>query len=292
MAVTSVCDREKTDAAHGKEAPPASAARTRLFLVERSGRSFAPIPKVFVQNPDTRAKPERHGPLADFVRRGDKRGLVSFLLLHTIISSGDHDDGWSSTLHLLVWARALDTVSTATGASATSAATKVLARLVDRHLVGRRRSGRERKVTITLLSADGSGRPYTRPVGATQADRFIRLNHQFWNAQWDQELTLPAIAMLLVALHEKPGFTLPTEHMPTWYGWSADTAERGLHELADNGLLHIGKEIYTDPISPTGVSSKNVYTVCRPSTLPLSTATPEHAQRYDDEQHRLATRMG
>lgn len=254
----------QTDPDNGSPAPPATAADTQTFLIERSGRSFAPIPKAFIQNPDTKAKPGRRAPLADFVRRGDKRALLALLMLHTIISSGDHDDGWSTTLHLKVWARALDTTATATGASATSAATKILTRLVDRHLIERRRTGRERKVTITLLSADGAGQPYTRPTGATQADRFIRLNHQFWTEGWAQRLTLPAIAMLLVALHEKPGFNLPTEHMPTWYGWSPDTAERGLRELEEHGLVHIGKQIYTDPVSPTGVSSKNVYTVLPP----------------------------
>ncbi len=248
----------------GSPAVPATAADTQTFLIERSGRSFAPIPKAFIQNPDPKAKPDRRAPLADFVRRGDKRALLAVLMLHTIISSGDHDDGWSTTLHLKVWARALDTTATATGASATSAATKILSRLVDRHLIERRRTGRERKVTITLLSADGTGQPYARPTGATQADRFIRLNHQFWTEGWAQRLTLPAIAMLLVALHEKPGFNLPTEHMPTWYGWSPDTAERGLRELEEHGLVHIGKQIYTDPVSPTGVSSKNIYTVLPP----------------------------
>ncbi|MGL5861315.1 MAG: hypothetical protein ACRCY9_08675 [Phycicoccus sp.] len=254
----------KNDPDGDGSAPPATAIQTRAFLVERSGRSFAPIPKAFIQNPDRKATPDRSAPLASFVRRGDKRGLTALLLLHTTISSGDHADGWSSTLHLQVWARALDTVATASGASATSAATKILARLVERRLIERRRAGRERKITITLLSADGSGEPYTRPTGATPADRFIRLNHQFWADDWAQTLTLPAIAMLLVALHEKPGFTLPTEHMPRWYGWSADTAERGLHELRERGLIHIGKQVYTDPISPSGVSSKNIYTAQAP----------------------------
>ena len=242
---------------------PATAAETRAFLVQRSGRTFAPIPKVFIQNPDTKLK-NRQAPLAEFVRRGDKRGLLAFLLLHTIISSGDHEDGWSSTLHLKVWARALDTVSTATGASATSAATKILSRLVARGLVARNRTGRERKVTITLLSADGRGEPYVRPVGATREDLFIRLAHTFWDEHWDSKLSLPAIAMLLVALHEKPGFALPTEHMPAWYGWSADSAERGLGELADHGLLQIRKQAYKDPVSPSGRSIRNLYTVLPP----------------------------
>jgi len=30
---------------------------------------------------------------------------------------------------------------------------------------------------------------------------------------------------------------LPTERVPEWYGWSADTAERGLATLEEAGLL-------------------------------------------------------
>ncbi len=104
----------------------------------------------------------------------------------------------------------------------------------------------------------------SRRQGANEADRFVRLNHPFWTQRWDQKLSLPALAMLLVALHSKPNFTLATEHVPDWYGWSADTAERGFHELDTHGLLKIRKRIYTDPISPTGVSSKNVYTLLAP----------------------------
>lgn len=249
----------KTEAASGSGSGtvPATARDTRDYLILRAGRPFAPVPNVFVQTPSkSGSKP---GPLAEFVRNGDKRGLLAFLLLHTIISSGDRDDGWSSTLDLRLWARALGTVETAEAGSASSAATKILGRLVDRHLVTRRRSGRQRAVTITLLKGDGTNTPYTRPQGKSPEDRFLRLTTEFWNSDWDQNLTLPAIAMLLVALKEKPEFTLPTEHMPAWYGWSADTAERGFKELRDAGLLDVVQEQFTNPLSPTGLSTRNIY---------------------------------
>lgn len=258
-------ERSQGDARQHTAAEPADASATRNFLLERSGRSFAPVPKVFVQRPREIAGDQgRHGPLADFVRRRDKRGLLAFLLLHSIISSGDGQGGWSATHHLQVWARALNTVSTASGTSATSAATKVLTRLVERNLIARRRQGRERQVTVTLLSADGTGAPYVRPRGTAPESRFLRLNDAFWTEGWDEQLSLPAVAMLLVALHEKPDFSLPTEHVPDWYGWSADTAERGFRELRDHGLISVTKHIYSDPISPTGLSSRNIYCVRPP----------------------------
>ena len=169
------------------------------------------------------------------------------------------DDGWSSTLDLRLWARALGTVETAEAGSASSAATKILGRLVDRGLVTRRRSGRQRAVTVALLKGDGTNTPYTRPQGKSPEDRFLRLTTEFWNGDWDQNLTLPAIAMLLVALKEKPEFTLPTEHMPAWYGWSADTAERGFKDLRDAGLLDEVQEQFANPLSPTGLSTRNIY---------------------------------
>ena len=195
----------KTEAASssGSGTVPATARDTREYLILRAGRPFAPVPNVFVQTPGKNGS--KPGPLAQFVRNGDKRGLLAFLLLHTIISSGDHGDGWSSTL------------------------------------------------------GDGTNTPYTRPQGKSPEDRFLRLTTEFWNGDWDQNLTLPAIAMLLVALKEKPEFTLPTEHMPAWYGWSADTAERGFKDLRDAGLLDVVQEQFANPLSPTGLSTRNIY---------------------------------
>ncbi len=63
-------------------------------------------------------------------------------------------------------------------------------------------------------------------------DRFFNLSHRFWTEDWHRQLDLPATAMLLVALCEPPGFELVTERVPDWYGWSGDTAERGLKTLA------------------------------------------------------------
>lgn len=246
----------------GSETIPATARDTRDHLILWAGRPFAPIPSVFIQTPTSSGS--KPGPLAEFVRNGDKRGLLAFLFLHTIISSGDHGDGWSSTLDLRLWARALGTVETAEASAASSAATKILGRLVDRKLVMRRRSGRQRAVTITLLKGDGTNTPYTRPQGKSVEDRFLRLTTEFWTGDWDQTLSLPAIAMLLVALKEKPEFTLPTEHMPAWYGWSADTAERGFNELRETGLLHVVHERFPNPLSPTGLSTRNIYKLQHP----------------------------
>lgn len=240
------------------DSTPANEDETRSFLLTRSKRTNAPLPKYFIQNPD-RKLTQRSAPLAEFVRNGDLRGLRALLFLHAIISNGDGDNGWSTTLPLAVWARVFDTTKTASGRSSSTSATKILTRLVDRDLVSRARTGRARTITVTLLRPDGSGAPFTRPDG--KVDKFIKLSNKFWTEGWHEKLDMAATAMLLVALHEKPGFELPTERMPAWYGWSADTAERGLKTLRDAGLLLVDKRIKKAPLSPTGATEVNIYTL-------------------------------
>ncbi len=46
-----------------------------------------------------------------------------------------------------------------------------------------------------------------------------------------ETLSLPGKAVLLIAHSLRPGFALPVEKAPEWYGISADTAQRGLAEL-------------------------------------------------------------
>lgn len=265
-----------TQPAHGGgdelAAEAATVTETRQALIDRTNRVFTPLAKSFIQNPD-RGATDRRSSLATFVNNGDQRGLLAFLMTHTAISSGHK--GWDTTLHLAVWARAFGTTQHATPASAKSAASKILSRLEERHLIERQQSGRPKRVKVTLLAPDGSGEPYTRPRGENSATRFIRLSHRFWTDGWDEELSLAATAMLLVALHEKPSFALATEHMPQWYGWSADTAERGLRELKDKNLLTVTQRSRKEPLSPTGRSIFNEYALRAPfdaATLNADTA--------------------
>lgn len=226
-------------------------------LLARSKRSFVPIDKSFVQLP--RGNEERNSMLARFIRNGDLRGLKAYLLIAASTSSSDENGEWYTTLPLQTWARAFGCFQHAGIDSGKAAATKILSRLQQRKLIKRERSGSGREVKVRLLSQDGSGGPYQRP-----RQRFLRLSYEFWRTGLDEEISLPALAMLLVVLGEKSYCRLPSERMPEWYGWSADTAERGLHELVERGLVSRISESISTPLSPTGFSKVNTYTVLPP----------------------------
>ncbi|TFV52494.1 hypothetical protein [Blastococcus sp. TF02A-35] len=268
----------------GSRAAPAEALAvaadekfTREFLLQRARRESTPIRQDFVQAP--RGGASRHGPLAAFVTGRDLRGLLAYLLAVGIISNGDRDDGWSTSLPIATWARALGLTRNATPASAATGVSKVFARLVDRKLIEKTRHGRERQIRVTLLREDGSGDPYVRPKGDT-GNKFLQLPHAFWNEGWHEKLDLPATAMLLVALHAKPVFPMPTEHMPQWYGWSADTAERGLKTLQDVGLLTKSSRWVKDAVSPIGAKNLTEYRLTGSfERVPTSKPKPKRAMK-------------
>lgn len=65
--------------------------------------------------------------------------------------------------------------------------------------------------------------------------------------------------MLLVALKENPGFALAAEKVPAWYGWSADTAQRGIDTLESEGLLTVTQRKRRDAFTRHGLTKVNYY---------------------------------
>jgi hypothetical protein len=240
----------------------ASVAQTREAILRRANRTAVPLRRVFVQKPRslvTEDSPERSGPLAWFVTTKNHRALHAYLFVLAATSSGGGAAGWSTTHPIRVWARAFGTTETAELTSASNAVSKLLGKLEDRALISRQRRGRERVIQVTLKREDGLGDDYTRPDGKLAADRFLKLPHEFWLDGWLDKLKLPGLAMLLVSLSEKHGFQMPTERMPQWYGWSADTAERGLAELEALGILRKVRNRRVEPLSASGFGIINTY---------------------------------
>lgn len=168
-----------------------------------------------------------------------------------------------------MWGRALGLATDADGGAA--AISKVWARLDDKHhLLSRGRHGRLSK--IVSLREDGSGLAYTYPTGASRDERYLKLPFEYWTnpAGWYQSMSLPAKAMLLVALTLRPGFVLPAERAPAWYGISSDTADRGLRELDRAGLIVRRATVKKAPQAPAGVTQELHCTLQDPFARPRS----------------------
>ena len=222
-----------------------------MTVLRSAKRQGVPIRKTFVQQGRGRAD-TKPGPLAGLVSRGDERGLDAYLLLHAAASAAPWDCTWPSE----TWVHLLDLTSSTTGDSAKAAVSKVFARLAKTHmLVDVGRVGR--RSSVVLLKEDGTGDSYTRPV--TGGDAWFTLPHSYFLKGYDQSLSLPAKAMLLVALHLKDDAWLPSEYAKEWFGISPTTARAGLAQLVEKGLLTETRRYIPDMKSPTLWAEKVSY---------------------------------
>lgn len=188
-----------------------------------------------------------------FVSRHDERGLDAYLFVHALASA----EPWNCDYPSGTWVRALGLAEAAEMASAKSAVSKVMKRLEDRLLIERGRVGRS--PSITLLREDGSGEPYDHPH--SRGENWLQLPYAYWTEHHYETLSLPARALLLVALSLPGGFPLPSERAPAWYGILADSTERGLRELRNEGLLDYDQNWIKNHRSDTGWIEQREYTL-------------------------------
>ena len=241
----------------------ASVLETREELLKRTNRNATPLRKAFVQAP--KGAKVREGPLAAFVKGRDRRGLLTYLFTLALTSSAN-EDGWASRRDSLVWARAIGFTEHAAENTARTSVWKAFGRLQERKLLMRGREGKKGRspvITTTLLREDGSGEPYTRPGINGDRSPYLQLPHRFWLDEHADTLDLPGLAMLLVLLAgpSKGVKGLRLERMQDWYGFSADTAARGIKELERSKLVTVSKERIKAPLAPLGWSEVNVYHV-------------------------------
>jgi hypothetical protein len=237
----------------GVSPPPAPLTQRETIedLLAKSGRGIVPIRNGFVQQ--GRGRSAGPGPLASFVTAHDMRALDAYLFLHALASA----EPWNCDYPAGTWVRALGLGSNATPVSARGTVSKIMKRLEERNLVKRERSGRY--ASVTLLCEDGSGGAYERPRSV--GDTWLRLPYAYWLENYFLTLSLPAKAMLLIALSLPDTFFLPSERVGNWYGISPDSAERGLRELREAALLHVNREWVRDQRSDTGWSERRSYTL-------------------------------
>lgn len=238
----------------------ANSRQTVAAMVERAGRDAVPIRREFVQIHEDDGT-RRPGPFHLFVSANDRFGLLLYLLLLTCASKAP----WDVRHHAGVWARALGADSDA-GRPRVS---KAWARLEDRQLVTRERS--KRLARVTPLQEDGSGASYTRPTSG-----FMSIKHALWlhgpvnekgrrlGKAWYEVLSLPELAVLVIAHMNADEFALPAERVPDWYGVSADTFQRGARGLEKHGLLDVSRRRKIAPLAPEGYTIENRYTLNPP----------------------------
>ena len=228
-------------------------------LLKRSARisGRTGIRNTFVQG-GTQKRPV-FGPLHHIVRNSDDQALDTFLLHRTLVSA----EPWTSgPIDAVIWARMLGAETDRDhGAALVS---RIWRRLDEKyHLISRARVGR--KAVYTSMREDGSGEPYTAPTGR-DGDNYFGLPFAYWTDEqaWYRTLSLPAKAMLLVGSTLKPGFILPGERVPEWYGISESTAQRGLHELREVGLLNRSISYKSTPLEKVPLTEVHHYTLVPP----------------------------
>lgn len=237
----------------------ADQAFTIRHYLSRSGREALPLHRRFLQRRVENNRPEA-GPLSAFVKRGRASALGQYLLMHAIASSGA-EGRYDVRLPASTWARANGAWIHPETGEVEAAALHLVSRnwrfLEQLKLVERERVGR--RARVWLLADDGSGADYERPADGRRGKKlepgdpgFFSLPYAYWYGGWHTTLSLPGTAMLLIGLSLGNGFQLPYGQMPAWYGISPSTAERGLDELHEHGLLHRELHRRPDPESRSG----------------------------------------
>lgn len=195
-------------------------------MLEASKRPsrMVPIRNAFVQRGRRGAR--LPGVLSEMVAAHDRSGLELFLL-HRMMASAEP---WDAGKDAGVWARALGLAESDDKMHA-ERVSRIFSRLEKKYQVISRDAAR-RGGKVTSLHEDGSEEPYTSPER-----HYFRLPFAYWTQDWYRSLDMPAKAVLLIGLSQKPGFVIPTGQVKAWYGISDDTWTSGVTTLRKKRLL-------------------------------------------------------
>lgn len=224
---------------------PQSSAELRASLLGDARRGYAMVRKIFVQQ--ARETGSRPSLLGDMVRRRQETALRLLLLALAL----EPLDGL--TLPPRRWAGML---SAEAKPCTTEQFFRAVRQLEEQQLITR--CGTGRLPGLVPLHEDGSGATYGRPnaAGVKGGKGFFIVPDQFWTSGLIDRLRLPGIAAFLVCLHDthqRSSFQVTLEKMPTWYGISERTAERGYNELAGQGILLTHPQTVPDRRAPSGI---------------------------------------
>ena len=229
---------------------PIGPHETRVRLLESARRQLVPIRRSFVELPATAGRPST---LAVLVKGRKARALDAELLLLGLEPILD-----KTPLHSSVWGRGLSPESgpLVSGQSMS----KTWAELAEYKLINR--DGRIKRLANVLpLREDGSGVAYTRPGKTAKGTTgYFALPTTYWTEGWDQKLTLPAKAMLLVLLSsttKRPTLNADYPEIARRFGISERTAGRGAAELKEHQLMGVHGQLVAAPRSPNGITTRH-----------------------------------
>lgn len=223
-------------------------AQTREHMTRLSARGYSQIRHVLVQLPE-RDKP-RASTLATMMHGRKHRALLLYLLLLTCWPWLEQQ---YKPLEGSVWIRAL----TAKGAPTWSASTlsRAWADLIELGLV---RKERENRLIRVVPRREDGGADYEAPGGRRDRwNAYFTLPDAFWNDEVFAKLTLPALVMLLVIAKEtsrQKSVWFTYDGAEEWYGIKPKSAQNGLDELRELGLVKRTVEAIQAPLAPTGKS--------------------------------------
>ena len=232
-----------------------SPSETRAEMLRLSARGYTQLRHVLVQLPDT--EDPRSSTLARMVSQRKHRALVLYLLLlacwHWLAERRDPVQGD-------VWIRALTTSKGLTWTGST------LSRAWgDLETLGLVERNREERLLRVVPRREDAADAYDPPRGRTDRwNAYFVLPDTFWLDEYFAQLSLPALAMLLVVAKEtnaKAEAWLAYDKCEEWYGLKPQTAQKGLKELQAAGLLHRRIEKLKAPLSPTGWTVRMWYSL-------------------------------
>lgn len=212
-------------------------------MLEASGRGAVPIRRAFLQTAKPGEDGTRRGPLASLIN--DTATLNTYLLIHALASSSEPFD---ARYQASAWAIVAGLTRYAEMGAAKSRWSRSVTKLVKLGLIKRDGSGRQ--VRYVLLHESGDETPYTRPK-KLEDGHWFSLPHAYWLDGWEERLSGAEKVMLLIALDSKPGFELPYNRAPSWYGISESTAKRGLSGLVAEEILLADRTWVPDANSKT-----------------------------------------
>ena len=221
----------------------ATREETIQAFVERSKRRTAlGIRQSFLQR--GRGMKAGAGVLAGFIKRRDRLALNLYLVI-LLLGRGARFGGHTVEVQAGTWSRALGLE----GKSRNQILSRALKRLEERKLIQRTKT--RKGVRVEIRKEDGSGDKYSPPSGGV-ADPYFQLPLEYWLRDHYMSLETPGTAMLLIALGEREEFELPVAKVSTYYGISAETADRGYEELVRAGLIGYDQRWLTDAMHPEG----------------------------------------